>query len=243
MKNYIAPALFSIAIIIGAGLLANAYKNRNKKQGEIAVTGLGETNFESDKIVWNAEFSNSNYELKQAYNELKRDKKKILDYLLSKGIKQEEIVFKAASSRQDTKSNYSEDGRYVGESFTGYTIIQQFTISSKDVAKTEKVSREITDLLNEGIQITSSSPRYYFTNLDDLKISLISQATENARLRAESMAVNAGSKLGELKDAKMGIFQILGQDSGEDYSWGGTYNTSSKNKTASITMKLTYAID
>ena len=133
--------------------------------------------------------------------------------------------------------------RYVGESFTGYTIVQQFTISSKEVAKTEKVSREITDLLNEGIQITSSSPRYYFTNLDDLKISLISQATENARLRAESMAVNAGSKLGELKDAKMGIFQILGQDSGEDYSWGGTYNTSSKNKTASITMKLTYAID
>ena len=29
----------------------------------------------------------------------------------------------------------------------------------------------------------------------------------------------------------------------EDYSWGGTFNTSSKEKTASITMKLVYDID
>jgi hypothetical protein len=41
----------------------------------------------------------------------------------------------------------------------------------------------------------------------------------------------------------MGVFQITGQNSAEDYSWGGTYNTSSKEKTASITMKLVYETD
>ena len=41
----------------------------------------------------------------------------------------------------------------------------------------------------------------------------------------------------------MGIFQITGQNSNEDYSWGGTFNTSSKEKTASITMKLDYEVD
>ena len=40
----------------------------------------------------------------------------------------------------------------------------------------------------------------------------------------------------------MGIFQITGQNSGEEFSWGGTFNTESKNKTASITMKLTYGV-
>lgn len=29
----------------------------------------------------------------------------------------------------------------------------------------------------------------------------------------------------------------------EDYSWGGSFNTSAKKKTATITMKLTYEID
>ena len=59
---------------------------------------------------------------------------------------------------------------------------------------------------------------------------------------SKKIAENSGSKLGDLITAKMGIFQITGQNSNEDYSWGGAYNTSSKEKTASITMKLTYLI-
>jgi hypothetical protein len=69
---------------------------------------------------------------------------------------------------------------------------------------------------------------------------MISKATEDARIRAEKIAFNSGGKLGDLISAKMGIFQITGQNSNEDYSWGGTFNTSSKKKTASITIKLKY---
>ena len=69
---------------------------------------------------------------------------------------------------------------------------------------------------------------------------MISKATEDARIRAEKIAEFSGGKLGELDSARMGVFQITGQNSDENYSWGGTYNTTSKKKTASITMKLTY---
>jgi hypothetical protein len=41
----------------------------------------------------------------------------------------------------------------------------------------------------------------------------------------------------------MGIFQITGQNSSEDYSWGGTFNTEAKKKTASITMRLEFQVD
>ena len=71
---------------------------------------------------------------------------------------------------------------------------------------------------------------------------MISKATEDARLRAEKIAEFSGGKLGELQSARMGIFQITAQNSAEDYSWGGTFNTTSKNKTASITMKLEYSV-
>ena len=111
------------------------------------------------------------------------------------------------------------------------------------MAKIEQVSREITELLNKGVQFNSSPPRYYYTKLADLKIEMISKATEDARIRAEKIAENAGGTLGDLLSARMGVFQITGQNSGEDYSWGGAYNTSSKNKTASITMRLEYKVD
>ena len=69
---------------------------------------------------------------------------------------------------------------------------------------------------------------------------MISKATADARARAEKIAENSGGNLGDLISAKMGIFQITGQNSKESYSWGGTFNTSSREKTASITMKLDY---
>ncbi|MGB3150378.1 MAG: SIMPL domain-containing protein, partial [Maribacter sp.] len=143
----------------------------------------------------------------------------------------------------ELRDNKYESGNYVGSIFRGYQLTQTLKIESQEVPLIENVSREITELLNKGVQFNSYPPRYYYTKLSDLKIEMISKATEDARIRAEKIAENAGSNLGDLVSAKMGVFQITGQNSGEDYSWGGAYNTASKNKTASITMKLDYKVN
>ena len=121
-------------------------------------------------------------------------------------------------------------------------MTQSVQIESNKVEKIEKISREVTELLNEGVNFYSEAPRYYYTRLADLKIEMISKATEDARIRAEKIAAYSNGKLGALQAAKMGVFQITGQNSDENYSWGGTFNTSSKDKTASITMKLVYKV-
>ena len=242
MKNNFSAVIFSIAIVIASFTLGNAYLNRNKAKGSIAVTGLGKTDFTSDLIVWEGVFSRTNGNLQKAYADLENDKLIVLEYLKSKGISESSIVFNAVKTDQKKKNIYSDDGKYMGEEFIGYILRQSLQIESKDVEKVEKTSREITELLNQGVQLYSSPPRYYYTALEDLKIELISNATENARLRAEKIAGNSGSVLKDLISAKMGIFQITGQNSAEDYSWGGAFNTSSKEKTASITVKLNYNV-
>ena len=177
------------------------------------------------------------------YANLEGDKEMIKRYLLSKGVKEENLVFTAVKTRAQSKRNYSVDGKYIGDEFTAYELKQSILIESHEVDKIEKISREITELLNKGVNFYSRSPRYYYTKLADLKIEMISKATEDARLRAEKIAEVSGGKLGKIVSAKMGVFQITGQNSNEDYSWGGTFNTSSKEKTASITMKLVYDIN
>jgi hypothetical protein len=72
---------------------------------------------------------------------------------------------------------------------------------------------------------------------------MIAKASEDATIRAQRIAENSEGSLGDLISANMGIFQITGQNSGEDYSWGGTFNTADKNKTASITMKFIFEVD
>jgi len=131
----------------------------------------------------------------------------------------------------------------MGQTFTGYQLNQSLVIESKEVEKVEKISREITELLNQGIAFYSQQPRYYYTDLESLKLEMIAKATEDARIRAERISENSGASLGNLISANMGVFQITGQNSGEDYSWGGAFNTSSKNKTASITMKLVFEVN
>lgn len=242
MKKNLSAIVFAIAIVITSVILGHAVINRNKKAGTISVTGLGKTDFTSDLIVWEAKFSQVNSDLKQAYADLKKDKETISEYFKSKGLSDSVIVFNAVETDKNFKQNYTSEGKYLGQEFTGYTLSQTVQINSKDVEKVEKISREVTELLNKGIQLYSMAPRYYYTKLEDLKIEMVSRATENARLRAKSISENSGADLGELSTAQMGIFQITGQNSNEDYSWGGAYNTSSKEKTASITMKLTYLV-
>lgn len=242
MKNQLSAIFFSMAIVLSSILLGNAFMNRNNVKGSISVTGLGKTNFTSDLIVWEGVFAKTNTQLKQAYSGLEKDKQIILDYLKSMGVNEEAIVFTAVKTEQKRKNIYSNDGKYMGDEFIGYTLRQTVQIESKEVEKVEEISREITELLNKGVQLYSNPPRYYYTQLEDLKIELVSQATENARYRAEKIAGNSKSELDDLRSAKMGIFQITGQHSNEDYSWGGAFNTSSKEKTASITMKLEYSV-
>ena len=243
MKSNSTAVIFGLAIVLASIFLGNAYVNRNKQNGKIQVTGLGEKDFSSDLIVWEGSFGVENKELKMGYANLEGDKEMIKRYLLSKGVKEENLVFTAVKTRAQSKRNYSVDGKYIGDEFTGYELKQSILIESHEVDKIEKISREITELLNKGVNFYSRSPRYYYTKLADLKIEMISKATEDARLRAEKIAEFSGGKLGKIVSAKMGVFQITGQNSNEDYSWGGTFNTSSKEKTASITMKLVYDIN
>ena len=223
--------------------LGKAYVDRTKVEGEIQVTGLGKTDFSSDLIVWEGSYGAQNIDIRQAYLTLEKNKSTINEYLAMKGINTDDLIYSAVSTNERFKRVYSEDGDYIGEEFTGYELTQSVQIESKEVDKIEKVSREITELLNQGVQFYSEAPRYYYTKLADLKVKMISKATEDARLRAEKIAEFSGGTMGSLESAKMGIFQITGQNSKENYSWGGTLNTASREKTASITMKLVYKVD
>ncbi len=242
MKSTINSILFSIAIIIASVVLGYAYVKSKEKERALSVTGLGKKDFSSDLIVWDGHFSREASDLKFASNELHKDRKIIQGYLKKNGVNDNEIVFNAIEISKLNESKYSSEGKYVGEVFKGYTLTQSVQITSKDIDKIEDISRKITELINEGIQFYSDPPRYYYTKLSDLKIELISAATIDARTRAEKISENSNGKIDELMSAQMGIFQITGQYSSEDFSWGGTFNTSSREKSATITMKLKYKI-
>jgi hypothetical protein len=241
MKSYISAAIIAIAIIATALVLGNAVVNRNKANDVISVTGLGKKDFTSDLIVWNGSFTRKSMDLRSAYEELNRDKQIVQQYLSEKGIGEKDYVFSSIDIYKEFDYSFDREGRQTS-TFTGHRLTQRIQVESHDVDKIENLSREVTGLINKGIEFSSYQPEYYYTKLAELKVEMIAAATEDGRQRAEMIAKNAGARLGGLKSASMGVFQIIARNSSEDYSWGGTFNTASKNKTATITMKLQFGI-
>jgi len=243
--SFYATSLIALAIVLASLILGNAYKYKFVSAETISTTGLAEKEFTSDLVIWNSSFSSLSMSRKEAFDALRKDQVTIKNYLIQKGIKESEIVFSAINVEEQTKTERKyngNEGYSEVSTFDGYKLTQNFDIESKSLDIIEKTAREITELLEQGINISSNNPNYYYTKLEDLKISLISNATENATVRAKNIAEKGNSTLGSLKNATMGVFQITGKTSSEEFSWGGVYNTSDRNKKASITVKLEFAI-
>jgi len=242
LKSLLPAIIIALSIIVTAAIFAGAYKAKFKKQVTISVTGLAEKSFASDLIVWRGEYQRRSLDLKSAYALIKNDETNVRQYLKSNNLTDKEYVFSSISIEKEFTPKLNNEGKQISSVFSGYKLTQMVTVESKNIDKVEVVSREVTKLIESGIEISSLEPSYFYTKLSELKIDLLAKASADAKKRAETIAINSGGALGKLLKADMGVFQITAPNSNEDFSYGGAFNTSSKNKKASITIRINYAI-
>lgn len=246
MKNskwalYLSSSVVLCALIFAFTVNKVFFKQKQFKNN-VYVTGSTSHDFTSDIIVWEANFSRLNIDIKEAYNLMKEDRKMVEYFLLENGIEKNEIVFSSINWNEEYYYKYNEDGKLIKKEFKGYNLTQKVRIDSRKVDLVENVSNEITNLIENGVLIDSYSPEYYYSKLDELKIAMLKEAAQNAHLRAKTVVENSTGRLGDLVYTNVGVFQIIGKNSNESYSWGGSYNTSSKLKTANVTVKQEYQI-
>lgn len=236
-----ATAVFGIFMVIAVWIGGKKFVEARSGVKTVSVVGMAERDFDSDLIVWSLSFNVLNDDMKGGYTEIKRVNQIVREYLTQKGVKSEDVDFRSLNCNKETEYHYNNGNSYY--TFVGYRLTQEVRVESSDVEKVERISREISELLDKGINLDNNNLSYYYTKLSDLKVEMLAEATDNAKNRAETIAKSAGSRLGALQTANMGVFQITAPNStDEDYSWGGTFNTTSKKKRASINMRLTYQV-
>ena len=247
MKEYkgivialIAGICAIICVTIMSGRLVT-YK-QSSGSGGLTATGSASCDFEADLIVWRGSFSAYGSSTQSAYQRLKKDAEVIEDYLVENGVTDDEMVFGSISISKRYRYEYNDEGYEIGRYEDGYDLYQEICVTSNDVDKVDNISRDITQLIEANVEFNSDSPEYYYTKLNELKLQLIEEATQNAKDRIDIMAERTGATLDKLLTANLGVFQITAQNTNSDYSYGGTFNTSSRQKTASITVKLNYSV-
>ena len=169
-RSLLTPVIIAVAIIIAVLIAASAFRYHFNAADTISVTGLAEKDFAADQIVWKATFTRQGAELKDAYAMLKSDEEEIRNYLHAANIADSNIVFSSVEVQRNYSNRTDENGRVIGSEFSGYNLTGTVTVDSHNIPVVEKLSREITGLLQKGIELNSIPPSYYYSGLNALKI-------------------------------------------------------------------------
>ncbi|MDD5005063.1 MAG: SIMPL domain-containing protein [Candidatus Omnitrophica bacterium] len=231
----IAAATIVSSIILSQGFL----KVTKFVKEQIIVTGSAQKNIRSDYIVWRGIFSIRQADLKSAYQKLGEDLVKVKKYLIDKRVDEKEIIVSQIVTNKIYKKN--EKGNDTNE-IQWYALSQTVELCSNDVDKVDKISRESTELINDNVEFESQAPEYFYTKLDELKIEMLAKASENAKQRAESMVKATGNKIGFMRSARMGVFQITPINSTEVSDWGVNDTTSIEKKVTAV-VSASFAIE
>lgn len=245
-KSVLIALIAAVSAIVCVSIFTGGLVDYKKSGGGngITATGSASCDFEADLIVWRGSFSVHGSTPKEAYGVIKKDAGLVRQYLEENQVAEDEMVFSSVNISQTYVSKYDGEGTYLGEEADGYDLTQSLTVSSYDIDRVENISRDITKLIESGVEFESELPEYYYTKLDEVKLDLIEKATANAKERIDIISQGSGAKAGRLLSASLGVFQITAKNSGsESYSYDGYLDTSSRFKTANITVKLNYTAD
>jgi hypothetical protein len=230
----IIGVFFSLSLIISTSIVSNTLSRSG-----IEVTGSAVEIVKSDFASWDLDVEAASRNKKQAYDILVKNKDVALKYLKAKGFSNDEIQIQN-TNMYPVFVKSEETGEDTNE-VDHYYISQTIRIESKNIQLVKDVSLDAENLLNQGIDVKSNPPNYFYTKLADLKIQLLNAASEDAKRRAKAMLKSTGNRVGAIKSVKTGVFQITAPNS-NDVSDYGIYDTSTIEKKVTAVTQVTFRI-
>jgi hypothetical protein len=229
----LAWGLLAAGIVVSTFIAAKAWKEvKTRTVRTIEVTGAAKRRITSDLIEWSARVTARGDDQAGAYRQLKDQVEKVLAYLKQQGVTEKELRPSAVTIEpvMETITTGTGETRTQKVVQHGFQTWQEITVQSHQVDKVERVSREVTTLLEAGVAVTSQPPAYYYTKLGEIKVQMLAEAAKDARMRAEQILHSAGSAaLGKLRKGDMGIINVNPPNSTAT-SWEGNNDTSSLEK-------------
>lgn len=222
--SYFLPAL---AIVLAAWIVSDAYRDARQAGEGIVVKGTAERQLKSDRIIWRGTVSAHDMNRQDALKALDADMSRVNAWLLEQNMDKGDWSWGTLENRshnlRDEHGNWTEE---VGS----WTLEKQLVLASHDVPAITALAEAADELIRMGIDWRSRTPEYYVSRLEQVKLELIEEATRNARDRAERFVGGGGGRLGLLKAARQGVFQVTAPLSTEMEGYG-MYNTDTIEKT------------
>lgn len=204
-------ALLTIGLIVLGYSLRGGIESFIEKERVVSVKGLAEKEVAANKVTWPLTFKVVGNDLTDLYNHIKQGNRTITAYLKSNGISEDEISINAPEIIDMKAERYNSNNTPYR-----YNVTSIIIVTSNQVDKVRQLLAEQSELLKQGIALTSDDYRYSiqyeYTLLNDIKPQMIEEATRAARQAGEQFAKDSDSRLGKIKRASQGQFSISDRD-------------------------------
>lgn len=229
-KVIIASAVLAVGLLALGLCIRGGLKSFNDSQRIVEVRGLSEREVPADQVTWPISFKLTGNELPAVYAQVSSTNNVIVEFLRANGIAEKDISVSAPQVNDLSADRYNSQPIPFN-----YSVTSVVTVSSSQVDKVRLLINRQGELLQKGIPISTdySNPiTYKFTGLNSIKPEMIAEATKNAREAAEKFANDSESKIGKIKEARQGQFEVNDRDNYTPYI-----------KTVRVVTKLVYYLE
>lgn len=211
--DWIKVLILSAAIVLAGYFVGNMHKTGKAFDRSVQVKGLSEKEVMADLAVWPINITLAGNDLLSLKNELEIQNKELKTFFIAQGFTADEITSGTTNISDSRAVLYGNDNR---DRDFRYIAISEFTIRTKEIEKLQKALTSSLELISNGILINSKNSwqpiQYSYSGLNQIKPSMIEEATRNAREVAEKFAKDSNSKVGKIKNAQQGQFSITDLD-------------------------------
>ncbi len=207
----IISVIIAIGIALAGWFVGSNYYNAKMSNRVVVVKGTAEQEVVADSVVWNLRSVYNGNDLADVLQRVEHGKSFISSFLKKHGIEDSEIELQGIDVRDRHAQEYSGNNQNASR----FIVYQTLTVRTQKLDNISNATQSVNELVNAGIILvddtgTGTGPLYLYTKLNDIKPAMIAEATKNAKAAAEQFAKDSGSKVGGIKNANQGLFQISG---------------------------------
>jgi hypothetical protein len=231
-----AALVLGAAAILAAAVFGVFFRSARETRDTIQVTGAATEPFEADVVKWSITISRQvpTDGVADGYTALREDRGQVVRRLGEAGIPEETLNVQPVTANP----RWDQFGSQVG-----FSLDQGLTVVAEGGGRElEALALDPGSLLEGGVVLQYSRLEYFFSGIDELKHRLLSQATADARRRAEEIAGGSEMTIDKIVSARAGVFQITEPFSTEvsDY---GVHSTATRKKEITVTVHATFSVD
>ena len=211
----LAMLVLAAGIAAAGWLVGNGFAQARAGDRYVSVKGVSEREVRADLAIWPLRLNVASDDLVKAHADLQRSVEKIREFLGRHGLDPASAQVQAFSVH-DANADQYRSVRAAGSRFViNETLVVRSTEPDKIAAATEKVGELVEAgvvLSSGGDDYRSSGATYIYSGLNAIKPEMIAEATARAREGAEQFAHDSGSRVGAIRRASQGTFEILPRD-------------------------------